>query len=295
MSITAETLKQRIDVKIVEEHLNEKRRGHLGASQIGNKCYRYLWHVLHWSYKEKFSAKQLRLFARGNLEEQRFLDWLKPICEELYPVNPKTGKQWRVSDFNGIFSGSCDGVAKIDGLWYLLEFKTHGDKSFKEFAKHKVKACKPVHYDQIQVYLRKLNLPRCVYMAINKNTDELYIEIIERDDLSADIILDRAKTVVEAESGLDMPRISESPVWWECKMCAFTHICNKGAAPDKNCRTCAYSKPKSDKTWYCTRHLVDLSIEEQQVMVVEGIPCTEYKPADVYPQKDNGHAVSFSL
>lgn len=290
MSITAETLKKRIDVKIVEAHEKEERRGHLGASQIGNKCYRYLWHVLHWSYKEKFNAKQLRLFDRGSREEVRFLEWLKPIAQELYPVNPKTNKQWRVSAFNGIFSGSCDGVAKIDDEWFLLEFKTHGDKSFKEFARHKVKECKPVHYDQLQVYMHLLNLNKCVYMAINKNTDELYIEIVHRDNLSADIILDRAKSVIEAESGLDMPRISESPLWWECRMCEFTHICNKGAAPDRNCRTCAYSKPVSGKVWYCTKHEHNL-----ETIATQMAACGDYTMADVYPRKDDGPAVAFSL
>ena len=295
MSITAETLKRRIDVKIVEEASKEKRRGHLGASQIGHKCYRYLWHVLHWSYKEKFSAKQLRLFERGNLEEQRFIKWLTPVAEIVHPVDPRTGKQWRVGAVRNIFSGSSDGVAKIEGEWYLLEFKTHGLKSFKEFTKHTVKYCKPVHYDQIQVYLKLLKLKKCVYMAINKNTDELYIEIVHRDEMTADMCIDRATAVIDAETGLDTPRISESPLWWECKMCEFTHICNKGAAPDKNCRTCKYSKPVEGNTWHCTKHVVDIDIDEQQTMVIDDIKCCEYSPDEVYPTKDDGPAVKLSL
>ncbi|WNT47781.1 Cas4-domain exonuclease [Salmonella phage SPLA2] len=277
-------LQKRIDVKIVEAHEREERRGHLGASQIGHNCYRYLWHVLHWSYKEKFTAKQLRLFERGNLEESRIVKWLRSVCDEVLDVNPKTGKQWRIHDFNDIFSGSCDCVIKYKGVWALAEFKTHGDKSFKELIKLKsVKASKPVHYAQMQVYMRKLKLNQAVYIAINKNTDEMYFEVVEIDLLESDIQLSKAEAVVYAESGLDMPKISESPIWWECKpgMCTYHHLCHKGAMPDSNCRTCHYSKPLQGKVWYCNKHQKELETLEEQLAA-----CDDYRPADVFPQDE---------
>lgn len=282
---------KRIDVAIVEAHEKEERRGHLGASQIGHECYRYLWHVLHWSYKEKFTAKQLRLFNRGTLEEDRIVGWLRSVCEEVLPVNPKTGKQWRISKFNDIFSGSCDCVIKFNGVWALTEFKTHGDKSFKELIKHKsVKASKPVHYSQMQVYMRELKLDRALYIAINKNTDEMYYEEITIDLLESDMQLSKAEAVITAESGLDMPKLSESPLWWQCRvgMCEYHHLCHKGAAPDKNCRTCAYSSPVQGKVWYCKKHNHNLETIQTQLAA-----CGDYKPADVFPQSEE--PVTFSL
>lgn len=291
MSNPFDDLSKRIDIKIVEAHEQEERRGHLGASQIGHECYRYLWHVLHWSFKEKFSAKQLRLFERGNLEEHRFVKWLKSVCEQVYEFNPKTGKQWRIHKFDDIFSGSCDCVIKYKGQWALCEFKTHGDKSFKELVKLKsVKASKPVHYSQMQVYMRELKLNQAIYIAINKNTDEMYFEYVELNLLDSDIQLSKAEAVIYAESGLDMPKLSESPLWWQCRpgMCEFHHLCHKGALPDKNCRTCAFSKPLKGKVWYCKKHEHNLETIETQLAA-----CGDYKPADVFPQDDK--PVTFSL
>ena len=108
--------------------------------------------------------------------------------------------------------------------------------------------------------MRKLKLNQAVYIAINKNTDEMYFEVVEIDLLESDIQLSKAEAVVYAESGLDMPKISESPIWWECKpgMCTYHHLCHKGAMPDRNCRTCHYCKPLQGKVWYCNKHQKEL-------------------------------------
>src|SRR5208283_4628088 len=54
-------------------------RKHLGASDIGHQCERYLWYKFRWMCEPKFSGRMLRLFNRGHLEEARFIEWLEGI------------------------------------------------------------------------------------------------------------------------------------------------------------------------------------------------------------------------
>jgi hypothetical protein len=80
----------------------------------------------------------------------------------------------------GHFGGSLDGVAKglpeAPKTPAVLEFKTHNDKSFTDLVKNKVQASKPQHYDQMNIYMGLMELDRALYMAVNKNTDDLYTE-----------------------------------------------------------------------------------------------------------------------
>jgi len=278
--IEAKELLNRIDVRIIEEHEKEERRGYLGISQLGTECDRALWLNFHWAYFEKFTAQKLRLFARGHKEEERFLEWLKPVCEELLPVNPKTGKQWKVVAHNEIMSGHSDGVCKIDGVWYLLEFKTHGDKSYKELMKLKsVRSVKPVHYTQVQQYMHLMKLTQCLYFAINKNTDEIYIELIHYDADYAIIDWHRALDCITDETGMSSPRISEAATWWQCNMCNYKPVCKGGKLPERNCRTCRHSVACKKDMWVCKKF--DKALTKQQ-QIEEALSCTGYEPHEIF-------------
>lgn len=278
--IEAKDLLNRIDVKIVEEHEKEPRRGYLGISQLGVECDRALWYNFHWASFEKFDAQKLRLFARGHKEEERFLEWLKPICEELMPVNPKTGKQWKVTAHNDIMAGHMDGVCKIDGVWYLLEFKTHGDKSFKELLKLKsVRAVKPVHFSQTQQYMHLGKLKQALYFAINKNTDEIYIEVIPYDADYSIIDYHRGLDCILDKDGTSSARISEASNWWQCNMCNYKAVCKGGKLPDRNCRTCRHSVACMKDIWVCEKFNQTLTKDEQ---ITNAVVCDGYEPHEIF-------------
>ena len=42
---------------------------------------------------------------------------------------------------------------------------------------------KPEHFVQAQIYMRKMGIASCLYFAVCKNTDDLYIEIITLDPM----------------------------------------------------------------------------------------------------------------
>lgn len=61
------------------EHFKDDPRTHLGASEIGSDCDRYLWYKFRWFFDEVFPGRMYRLFERGNLEEMRMVKWLEGI------------------------------------------------------------------------------------------------------------------------------------------------------------------------------------------------------------------------
>jgi hypothetical protein len=240
-----------------ENDAEEGNRPHLGASLIGHSCERFLWLTFRWVDKKKFSGRMLRLFETGQLAEARLTANLRRIGVDVHDVTPD-GKQWRVSDLGGHFSGSMDGAAvgipEAPKTWHVLEFKTANDKSFTDLVKNKVQKAKPQHYAQMQTYMGYTGMERALYLAVNKNTDELYSERIEFDPVEFAKLKARAERVITAN---EPPlKISKDPSWYVCKMCDFHEHCHGEAAPAVNCRTCAHSTPilDGDARWTCEAH-----------------------------------------
>jgi hypothetical protein len=228
-------------------------RSHMGASGIGKDCGRAIWYGFRWFTKPHFEGRILRLFNRGHLEEARFIALLLSIGTKVFQQD-ENGKQFRISDAGGHFGGSGDGVAMglpdiPPGMPCLLEFKTHGEKSFLKLVKEGVRSSKFEHYVQMNVYMRKMNLNVALYGAVNKNTDELYLEIIPIDTITGDQFVDRGRQLVFSKE--PPKKLSESPGWFECKFCDHKKVCHLGGAPEVNCRTCWYSGPSEDGKWYC--------------------------------------------
>jgi hypothetical protein len=240
-----------------ENDADDGNRPHLGASLIGRPCERQLWYTFRWVDSKKFNGRMLRLFETGNLAESRFVANLRRIGVQVHDVTPD-GKQWRVTDLGGHFAGSMDGAAvglpEAPKTWHVLEFKTHGDKSFTELVKKTARVAKPEHYAQMQVYMGYTGMERAFYMAVNKNTDELYAERVDFDPVEFAKLKARAERVIRAaEPPL---KVSEDPSWFVCKMCDFHAHCHGEAAPAVNCRTCAHSTPEMDGNarWSCSHH-----------------------------------------
>jgi hypothetical protein len=235
-------------------------RTHLGASLIGRECNRQLWYVFRWAKRVRHKARLLRLFDRGNREEERFLQWLRTSGIHVLGHDPGTGNQFRIVDHNEHFGGSLDALIfdapDFPNEWILGEFKTHNNKSYNEVVKKGVKAAKFEHYVQMQIYMRKYGLRVGLYFAINKDNDDLDIQIVWLDEIVADQHIDRAGKIILAP--LPPRRISEDPTWFRCNMCDFRAECHYGAPLAVNCRTCIFSEPIADGKWVCTKFQKDL-------------------------------------
>jgi len=240
-------------------------RSHMGASLIGGECARAIWYNFRWATKGSFDGRILRLFNRGHLEEARFIALLLTIGCEIFQQD-ENGKQFRISHAEGHFGGSGDGI--VLGLpdlpastYALTEFKTHGDKSFTELVDKGVRDAKFEHFVQMQVYMRKMGLAAALYLSVNKNNDELYGEILELNTELADQFLDRGEKLV----WMDQPpkKLNESAGFYKCRFCNHRPVCHLNAKPDRNCRTCKYSKPVEGGRWYCDNPVINENIDSK--------------------------------
>lgn len=255
---------------IYDTRRNDDQRSYLGASSIGYHCDRRLWMAFRWCARPEFDGRMIRLFNRGHREEEIFISELKRICSgAVMADDPNTGKQFGFEALNGHIQCHLDGVAfgiPMDGIdkeqAHLLEFKTLSDKSFRDLESKGLAESKPVYYAQIQLCMHLAELEACLFLAVNKNNDELYAERIEyNQDFAADI-MNRGERIVFAVSPPD--RIG-SPAWYECKFCPMYNTCHNGIIPDVNCRTCCHSTPLANGTWHCAKHARTISRDEQIV------------------------------
>lgn len=244
----------------------EGPREHLGCSLLGKKCSRQLWYGFRWASYNTFPGRIHRLFNRGHLEEGRFVALLRMIDCTVLPHDPQTGKQFRIKGHLGHVGGSLDGVVRglpdlAIEMWALQEFKTHNDKSFKKIHSDGVREAKFEHYVQQQLYMNYYDLSWSFYGAVNKNDDDLHLELVENDRVTAPQYMDRGATIVEAET--PPTRISESPGWFECKFCSDRDICHGNKKMAVNCRTCIHAKPVEGGAWLCCRDSTLLNYDKQ--------------------------------
>ena len=251
-------------------------RGHLGASQIGAPCERALWYGFRWALKVKHAGRLLRLFETGQLAEQRFVAELRAAGIEVHELD-ETGAQFSVSSCRGHFGGSMDGVAlgllEAPKTWHVLEFKTHSAKSFAALKKDGVEKSKPEHAAQMQVYMHLAGLERAFYLAVDKNTDELYSERLHHDEAAALRLLAKASRIIDAAE--PPSRISEDPAFYLCRWCSYHDICHGTEFAARNCRTCLHSTPVDQGQWDCARWGKVLTDQEQR----EGCGAHKFIPA----------------
>ena len=240
-------------------------RSHLGASLIGKACERALWYDFRWTTKARFEGRVLRLFETGNREEERLVRNLRRTGATVLEVDPETGRQFRVQAHGGHFGGSLDGVAlhllEAPKAWHVLEFKTHSNKSFTDLVAKKVRESKPQHFAQMQIYMNLMGMNRAMYLAVNKDTDDLYVQRVEADVAYTEQLLEKARRIIFAPTPL--PRISEEPSWYQCRLCDHADVCHGSRAAEVNCRTCLHSSPV-EGGWHCDRHQKPLSEVDQR-------------------------------
>ena len=246
----------------------ESSRAHLGASMIGRECNRALWYGFRWATVPNFPGRVLRLFKRGHDEEDYFIRDLMSIGAQVWAVNPLTGKQYGCTFHGGHFAGSCDGVAKglpeSPNKAHLLEFKTHNHKSFALLKKQGVRESKPEHYAQMQVYMHGLGLERAMYMAVSKDTDEMYAERFKYNEEDALALVEKARTIIATD--IPPPGISTRADFFKCKFCDHQDVCHRDELPQVNCRTCIHAHVDMDQGgWRCLFHDKTISTDEQRL------------------------------
>ncbi len=243
-----------VDSKILEQYNTQEKRSYLGASSIGDECIRKV-QLQYMQKDQKVSAKQIRTFDIGHCLEDLIIQWLKIAGFQL-KTRDKNGEQFGFSVAGGRFAGHVDGIilsfpeefasaAETTGQGSalfasaaevtaqgssLLEIKTMNHKSWNDTQKRGVLVSKPVYYSQVQLYMAYMNLDRCLFVALDKDTSNLYFEIIPFDPGMAQKYSDRAVQIIKAtENNELLPCVSGDSSFFLCKMCGFRDHCWKDA------------------------------------------------------------------
>jgi hypothetical protein len=120
---------------------------------------------------------------------------------------------------------------------------------------------KPQHWAQMQVYMHLTGLTRAMYLAVCKDTDDLFVERVRADRDAAERLMAKAARVIHAAR--PPARISEDPAWFECRLCDHHEICHGDAAAAVTCRSCLHSTPV-EGGWHCARWDQGLDVETQR-------------------------------
>jgi hypothetical protein len=257
----AQEIKNDVDRFAVEKY-DGGFRTHLGCSLIGHDCKRYLWYSFRWAHREQFDGRMQRLFNRGHREEDRFVEYLRGIGAQVWTHDdaqpPKANgelPQYRVTWCGGHAGGSLDGVVVLPekyGIPYplLAEFKTKGDgRKWQKLVEDGMPYAEPKHWAQTCSYATEYDLNGILYMSVNKNTEDLFVQILKTDRAHGAHMKAKAGMIVDSRKA--PPRISDNPTFSACVYCPMKKICHEGAPLEKNCRSCKNAVPIANAKWLC--------------------------------------------
>ncbi len=202
-----------------QERIEDDARNYIGASSIGADCLRQIWYQFKGFMSEGVPAKTRRTWAIGKHLEGLVIEWLLAAGVHLGIMNV-TYKAHEMPYFQGHF----DGILLLKEGNAILEIKTAKNASFKLFVKKGVNKWNPQYYAQIQSYMGMSGIFNTYILVLNKDNSELSDELVLFDQVYYEKLRDKARMIYEAT--IEPPRINESPLWFQCKLCKFNKVCH---------------------------------------------------------------------
>lgn len=231
-----EAIAEAVDNGIKQQERKREKRKYLGASSIGDDCGRKIqYRYMNYTEDEGsgFTPRTLRIFEFGHNIEDYVAKWIKDAGFDLR-TEDKSGEQFGFSIADGEIRGHIDGVicsGPVDmGYPALWENKSANDAKFKAFQRMGVAKANPTYATQVALYQAYMDLTDhpALFTIVNKNTSEIYYELIEFDKELAQSASDRAVNILTASKAGDiLPRIASSKDFYLCKFCEFRETCWK--------------------------------------------------------------------
>lgn len=264
-----------IQLAIESGKVIQENRPYIGYSGIGHKCKRYIWLNFRWAFVRSVDKRIARIFERGDWEEERIIRDLRSVGVTV------TDQQLEMIDNTGHVCGHIDGiVSNVAGYdtddRMLLELKTMNDKRFSTYLKEGIKSSDPEYYVQMNMYMGKLGLQKCLFIVTNKNNEQRDYQVYDYDPNCFDEHENIAIDILTSEFPPD--RIGHR-TYYACKMCSAYEYCQKREIDTAvNCRTCKHSDILMDGKWSCGITGLLLSTQEQRF----GVNCIKYEKSEVF-------------
>jgi hypothetical protein len=200
-----------IDAALVVRNRAQAARHYVSTSGIGRECLRQIQYDFLAVPKDEgrdFEPKTLRIFEAGHRGEDVVAAWLMAAGFDLRTLR-RDGRQFGFSALDGRFKGHIDGclVAGPVAMEYpaLWENKALGVSSWKDVVKRGVVLSKPVYAAQLALYQAYMDLPvPALFTALNRDTWEIYCELVPFDGGLAQAMSDRAVLVVQASDAHEL-------------------------------------------------------------------------------------------
>ena len=200
-----EAVSAAVDTALSARHRAERPRTYVSSSGLGRACLRqiqYDYLAVPKDEGQEFAPKTLRIFEAGHRGEDMVASWLRLAGFDLR-TERADGRQFGFAALDGRLKGHVDGclVSGPVPMAYpaLWENKALGASSWKDTIKRGVTIARPVYAAQIALYQAYLDLPNpALFTALNRDTLEIYAELVPFDAALAQQMSDRAVQVVRA-------------------------------------------------------------------------------------------------
>lgn len=255
----SEAFQAHVDGRMEMSNMEREPRDYLGGSSLGEECVRMLGYEFHGVAKDEgrdFKGRTYRLFDFGHDGESRMAQYLRTAGFLLLTErpdggqfgfgvapHPKTGRNRIAGHIDGVIT-FCPKDFTLAHLqpevdpeieqWLpaivvpsLWENKSLNNKGWQKCLKEGVKRAKPVYYSQMQTYMAYLGLAENpgLFTAINRDTGEIYAELVPFEAAAAQAATDRGVKVIAAEDPSELPRIAGERTDFRCKFCAYAERC----------------------------------------------------------------------
>jgi hypothetical protein len=231
--LSIKPLNQRINELIeAAETPSPNYRQYLGASSIGAECLRRV--QFDWMCDAVFPARTRDIFLRGHFFEELSRQHLIAAG---FRFAPKARLKFEAA--GGLFRGHADGILisgpQLPDLIYpaIWECKALKAKSWRAIERDGLSGLYEVYAAQVAIYQAYLDCTNpALFTVLNADTCERLNFLVPFDAQLAQIASDRAVAVIEAtRAGELLPRVTEDPEDWRCRMCGHRNRCWGDAGP----------------------------------------------------------------
>ena len=235
-----------VDGALKEKREEEPPRQYLGGSALGYECRRKLAYGYFKAPMDEgagFKGKTYRIFDMGHDGEDRVAEYLRVVGFDIM-TETAHGKQFGFAAFEERIKGHCDGViigatdellAALPPLAFpaLWENKCLNNTRFNAVKKSGVRKAEPEYYIQVQIYMNRIDVLKnadgtvnpTLWTAMNRNTGEIYYEMVPFEPRAAEDALLKGRQIIEAEAPEDLPRVAANSSDFRCKWCDYRERC----------------------------------------------------------------------
>jgi hypothetical protein len=267
------------------EQTLERPRNYLGASEIGDECWRKLFYSFRGAAKRIISVSGIKAIQDGYQQEETTIKRLRAIKGIDLHNDDGEGHQIGFELLLGHFRGHVDGI--VQGLlqskvWHIFEHKAMNEKRFNELKKliqekgekEALRNFDSKYYVQAQIYMHAFQLERHYLVASTPGGRDHISCRTEYNRAVAEGIIAKAQSIIFDNWNIPA-RLSDKREFYLCKFCEHQGICHDGDFPLVHCKTCRYMEPIKDGKRQCLKHEKEITED----VLFKGCDYHIYNPA----------------